>query len=462
MTCEKWDQKVAKDRVQSGLHSFTRRRDAVSIQPATGPRHGGKQHVRRYLPPFRVAITMAIVLAILLTPKMPPLHVMAAAGPRENPSTLTPYTGMSVTTWTTRPELAPPSAARDLGTTSITSTWEIQDATHYRVDSIVDGSALDSNQNTVVANGTDVIWYSRMDNRAIRMPVNQSVLGTFDLFQGLTALPPGTTLEQYLALYNSKARGTHARYVGEGHILGRVTDIIDVAPVYRVNNKNSTSCNSAKACLRQSHGVGRTRLWIDHQYAVVLRSQEFGVPATSGFERRLLYRVTRITFGQGPNPDQLAYTPPGQIVKPPKNSETKSSNSKTEGGTWQLPPPFLPVTNLKGPDSRKYLLIGVGESGDPMLGGRAMEEALFAPGGGGVSPGGPYVYIEERIRADGVPQNLRTGQQIQLGSCEAWEGTYPDGLNRLVLSRRSVAILLVSNSLSTGDLQQYAGIRLCQ
>jgi hypothetical protein len=194
---------------------------------------------------------------------------------------------------------------------------------------------------------------------------------------------------------------------------------------------------------------------------VVLRTQESGIPANSSFERHFLYKVTSITFGQGPTPTQLAYTPPGPIVPAPHGNVSSSGSTTSGTASWRLPAPFLSITDLKGPNGEPYLLDGAGEAGDPTLGEPAMEDAVFAPHTGGISAHDPYVYVEERIRADGVPATLRTGQAISMGPCEAWSGAYPDGLNHLAVSRGRIAVLLVSNALSQADLQHYARENLC-
>lgn len=94
-----------------------------------------------------------------------------------------------------------------------------------------------------------------------------------------------------------------------------------------------------------------------------------------------------------------------------------------------------------------------------MVNGPAMEDAVFAPGP--VSDNSPYLYVQQLIRADGVPAELRTGQGIRAGSCQMWLGAYPDGLNHLALSRGQIAVLFVSNALSQTDLRRYASKHLC-
>jgi hypothetical protein len=424
---------------------------------------GRRAAAARYLPPAVLATLLA--LAGLLAALVPLGTTLAgAAGDRAHAAPtqtpLVPFTGTAITTWIARPSLAPPSAIHDLGANRITTSWSIQDATHFRIDSQVNAPGLDSNENTIVANGKHLIWYSSMANRALRMPLSTTAgLGYFGLFQGPYALPPGTSLQQYLTAFNNKKLGTHAHSAGQAEVLGRTTDVIDVSPVYTESNRNSQPCSSAKSCRKQEHGVGRARLWLDHQYGVILRSRTFGIPSNSSFQRHLHYQVTNITYGQGPTAEQLAYNPPGPIVKPPPNSGSSTGGPWLPSAHWQLPAPFISIGGLKGPDGQKYSVRGVGEAGDPMLGEPAMEEGVFTPGPW--SANGPYVYVQERIRADGVPAELRTGQGIQIGPCQVWIGAYPDGLNHLALSRGQIAVLLVSNALSQSDLQRYASKHLC-
>jgi hypothetical protein len=72
-----------------------------------------------------------------------------------------------------------------------------------------------------------------------------------------------------------------------------------------------------------------------------------------------------------------------------------------------------------------------------------------------------FLSVMERVRAHGLPQELRTKSPVLAGTCKAWQGTSAGGLHTLAFAHGSISIILTSNSLSRNDLVSYAARTMC-
>jgi len=167
---------------------------------------------------------MALTLGLVATP----VHGAPATRPsRQIGSTaIVPFTGTATTTSTAWDPRVPATATSDLSRDEQTETFSVRDTTHWRVDLHVTAPVIDSNDQTVVADGQHVVVYSTLFNRAFRLPggVTQgaALLGSL-LHSG--GIPLGTTTAQYISLLERRPRET-VRSLGEGQVAGRPADII--------------------------------------------------------------------------------------------------------------------------------------------------------------------------------------------------------------------------------------------
>lgn len=74
--------------------------------------------------------------------------------------------------------------------------------------------------------------------------------------------------------------------------------------------------------------------------------------------------------------------------------------------------------------------------------------------------------VVERVRqatvgAHGLPAALQVGTPVRAGTCQAWEGTAPDGLHTLAFARGTMSVLITSNRLPTFALVSYAAQNMC-
>jgi hypothetical protein len=307
-----------------------------------------------------------------------------------------------------------------------------------------------------------------MDHRAIRYPLIQPQLGgsLLNALQGGRSVPLAQTLAQYLQAPNNPSTHTHAQVVGTQTILGRTTDMLDVWPVLR-GSTSTGPCNNAQQCAKNTKqiGYGRARIWIDPAHGLVLRYQEYGMPTSGDFSRNFVYRVTSLTYGSGPSKAELAYRSPAPPVTAGKSStSTQGSGGVGERPRWQVPTGFIPVAAPSDAQGQPYIVGGTGQYGDGVLPVSSIN-AVFLSSPKQVDfihpAKGPYVYVQEQYRSNGLPPFFTTRTSHAAGRCTAYTGTYPDGIHWLALSRGKIFLLAVADRLGGASLTQWAAARIC-
>jgi hypothetical protein len=448
----------------------------------------------------------AVALSLLLVPFGPkqesplsPRAVLARALAATSP--ITPYRATAEFSLVFRAYDAPVATTRDLGTSRIVYQSAVRDATHWRVDTHVLAPALFSDHEVAVANGWTVTWYESLTHRAARFPLSTRRIGALFLnrFQTsprgplpllpLELLPLGPagpvvaleqTLQQWIRKLDNPRTGTHARVLGQQTVIGRTADVIEVWPVFRIYP--SPDCNPlrpSRRCLQDSYPVGRARFWIDHEYGVVLRYQEFGLQVGfPSYAPHFLYRVTAITFGAGPTAAELAYHPLARPVRATVINPMRPPLPHPLPGpwvaTWRVPPGFIAARPPAGTANMPYIL-GLSSTlnlpdivvlsrtvGFRVTFGASHIDAAFLtpnqPGPRGAR--GSFLYIQEQHRA-AFPAALMTGRRWRAGACVVYTGTYPDRLHWLALARGHVSLVVVADALGERALVHWAATRVC-
>src|SRR5579884_61475 len=350
----------------------------------------------------------SFILVLVLALRLVAAPVQAApAGQSGGQTAFVPFSGSATLSYTDTSQLAPAATTADLLKYRQTETFAVQDATHWRIDIQVSDPPLDSRTETVVANGSSLVVYDSRFDHAYRLPhaAMQSDL-MLSAFLGEGGMPVGTTADQYRVLAKN-IPGEKVRLLGQTEILGRPADILEVSPYARTS---TGSCNGPKDCARKSKGYGAEIIWLDHQYGIVLRSRVHGVPKKIGATQHFHYDVTSIDYGTGPAAADLAYVPPVPIATLSTNGGVSSSGSSSGGGvadTLQPPPGFIAV---KGPPA--MTLWGAENGDDWPSTGPSYADGLFRG-----DPSQGFVYVEEEIRAAGLPAMLTAGSPGTAGSC---------------------------------------------
>lgn len=384
-----------------------------------------------------------LVMFFLFTATIPSANA-APVSQTAPTTTLPPFSGTSDLTFLQPPDRAPHRATRDLGSFHETSSWSVADPSHFRADVQTVSPAFDSDRQTFVVNGTTLLWYDSSLNRAIRQPVSQIPdLRLLGEFQGGTVV----ALDQMRGLgvvdyYTS--HGGKGRVVGQDEIIGRTADVVEVGPIVQ---HLTITCSSKQSCKTKQVGFGTERVWFDHQLGIVLQVEQHGVLAASGLPRNLVYRVTSLTVGHGASAGDLGYQPPVPVTAPPSPSRGTPVASKRLSLT--IP---AGLARFQPPDH--FVLKGQVPTNSPLTGKPFSFAALF-------TRSHHFLYVRERIRADGLPPELRPGVPVQFVGCQVWTGRYPDGVRWLALQHRHVSVLAASNTLSRAALRNWAASSIC-
>jgi len=331
-------------------------------------------------------------------------------------------------------------------------TFSVRDAVHWRIDVHVPAPVIDSHDETVVANGHQVVIYTTLFNRAYRMPGgvtgSPALLSSLLLSRGATV---GTTTAQLIQALKSNPR-EKVRSLGQAQVAGRTADVLQTSPVVFVG---TGPCAGAKDCAKKQKGYGTATIWLDHEHGVVLRYEETGIPKKFAPVLGYKYLVTSIAFGRGPSDADLAYVPPVAVKVLPQNTDTGGGGGGGPGTHFQAPPGFIAV---RSPATQGVAMStqSSGYGSEWMSVGTSYAQGVFR---GNSSQG--FVYVKERIRALGLPAALTAGGARTAGSCQVYTGAFLDGLTWLAMMRGQIAILVVGNKLTQADLTRYAASGIC-
>lgn len=398
--------------------------------------------------PFSLSL---LVISLLVGFTATPARA-ASVGRPDSQTGITPFSGTSTLTYTSLDPLIPAAATRDFARSQQVETFAVRDATHWRFDVRVTAPVIESHDETIVDNGSQVVEYSTLSNQAVRLPGSAAQSAFLLPIFLQSPAPLGTTAAGYRALLKRNPR-EKVRSLGQTQRLGRTVDVLRIAPL---GWESTGSCTGAKACAAKAKGYGSTTMWIDHQTGLVLESEQSGVPKRFGGQQGFRYTVTSLTVGQGPSDADLAYVPPVTVQNAPQNSGSEmGSGSGGAGRAFQAPPGFIAVGDPVTAAGTMLVHGNSSGSGGPM-GGSSFVAGVFRG-----QPSQGFVYVDEQTRALGLPAVLMAGNPQQASSCQVWTGTFPDGLTWLAMMRGHIAILLAANKLTVADLVRYAADGIC-
>jgi hypothetical protein len=196
---------------------------------------------------------------------------------------------------------------------------------------------------------------------------------------------------------------------------------------------------------------------------MVLRYQEYGLPGSGEFPQHFVYKVTSLKAG-GPTPAQLSYHPP--VTPTSASGSTGAAGGGSVGGSlgsqWTAPPGLLSLPAPTDAHGYAYTSCGSGQGSDAQ-GNPTSADVLFVNGWKSGPLKGricthPFVYIQEQLRAQGLPPALKIGAPHLSGVCTSYAGSYRDGLHWLALDfdRPSVTRALQSDALQQAKVDVLA------
>jgi hypothetical protein len=283
-------------------------------------------------------------------------------------------------------------------------------------------------------------------------------------------------------------------------MLGRPVDVVDYGPltVLEVDTGGcystvSSSPNSTPVtepptgtCIHHRQPVGWARVWITQDHPFILRFEQHGLNHVHNVLDESIhfrFQVTALSFGHGPSAQALAYRPPvapalrsiSRLQVPPVNTLQDPTDVSAPDFLHVATPVAFPLslysrlaTTFYGsePSAPKRF-------GPPPLPYIPGMDVLFSHvrrwvpiytswhGQVTIYVTGPYLLVQERRLAGGLPANFMRGAATTAGVCRVWIGTYWDGQRWLAFQRSGIAVIISSNSLGDSDLLSYAATVFC-
>jgi hypothetical protein len=442
--------------------------------------------------------------------------ILVRAG-QQPTSGLYPFSGSSRVSFTETPwYLLPPRVADYAGHHVITAQWWVEDANHFRVDIHVLQPALERGAITAVLNDGMFTVYDARSGRATvlrREPLRQLSMTAPALLSFLQngAQPNGLytrsplSITGYLASHANRSRlgvASYARIVRQTRMLGHPVDVIEFGPL-TVMSYDSNGCYGSSTggpqgtpvvhppagpCHHYRQSMGWARVFIERDDLLVLRFEEHGVNDIEnplGLSVRYLYQVTSLRMHTGPSRSALSYRPPIAPLVTRVRQPQPARVSTSQGADDLTAPGFIgrlqPTTDALSAYSRlatTYFAQQLGGSfyhyAEPPLPVIRGMDVLFAEvhhwvkvytawhGRASIYVTGPYLLVQERQLAKGLPGSFTQGAPIQVATCRAWTGAYADGQHWIAFQRSRASIVVSSNVLSTRRLVEYVSKDVCR
>jgi outer membrane lipoprotein-sorting protein/DNA-binding CsgD family transcriptional regulator len=332
--------------------------------------------------------------------------------------------------------------------------WWYQDVDHGRweVDALT--PSLDQRNIVVVCDGKEQWFYDSAQNTFTEDPLQPMPAGLKVRYLGLSELLdpyPASTLDEFMTALRGDRSDTHVVRAGEETMLGRKTTIVELSPATR------SSTTSPGGPTTES-GSGTVRFWIDTAAMFVLKTE---LKDDAGSGQGYVAEVTKLEAPSSIPAAKLRFQPP-KGAKRTTNSDVTGGGatsagtpaavgggSSTQGTVTVLgpvpkpPDGFLPFGALP----TDYRVNGISQSGS----GIAPSWVLDL-----VDGSGHHVAIDQRMRADGLPEGLKTGEIVSLpGGVLGYQAT--DGTTKtLAFEKDGIAVVISAEALSFGELGRIA------
>ncbi len=470
-----------------------------------------------------VVLSIAVATSRRGTPRADAYGILQRVA--QGSSSLYPYTGSSVITFRQIPwSLLPPDVAKYEGQHRVVAHWSVRDATHFRVDLQVLDPVLERGTITVVVNGATLTTYDSRTGKARvlhgsvwqRRPMWSisprtllAYLQSGATYVNLQQPDPARSISGYLAQlrkYRSQP-GIHpyARIVNRMSLLGHAVEVVQFAPL-QVTSFESRGCYSLTSggphqptvtipptgpCHHYRQAVGWARVWVEQDRPFILRYQEYGLHHVYNVLHapiHVQYRVTSISYGRGPSTAQLQYRPPVPMVEIHAQALAYGAGVTLQGGEDVTPSGWVPnqAPDSIGPIDYARLATSFHGQVNGNVGPRTVFlhsslilqnvlglDVLYSHpthwvqvftswhGQIDIYVTGPYVLVQERKLAYGLPPQYRTGSTSTAGTCRVWTGRYADGQRWLSFRRGAISVVISTNSLSTHQLVHYASDSVC-
>jgi DNA-binding CsgD family transcriptional regulator/outer membrane lipoprotein-sorting protein len=324
--------------------------------------------------------------------------------------------------------------------------WWYQDVDHARWELESLTPSLDQKTVVAVYDGKEQWLYGSARNSYTEDPLPPMPPEVKFRPIGLSAVvgPVGAgRIDEFMQQFTTRGNGAEWKRTGESTILGRRVEIVELERPAAVT---ATAVASASAAAGTTTVVltpepGVNRFWIDPATMFVLRNELTG-------SQSFVAEVTKLEMGAAIPAEKLRFQPPAGSVRTTSGATSGGSSGTSVSipatGAPSIPPGLLPITYIPS----GYRTGGVQRASD--------NQGIVSYGIEFVGSGGDHVSIDQRGRADGVPETLKTSDVVSLpGGVEGYRRTDGD-LRTLAFAKDGIAVAISATGLPFEELERMA------
>ena len=247
--------------------------------------------------------------------------------------------------------------------------------------------------------------------------------------------------------WRERGPDTDVRLGGEETVLGRRTQIVELRPAWRSGASSAATAPSegeeaAPPVDGAASSGGVVRVLIDPERMFIMRWAVDGEGGGQSYSAE----VTALEYGEPIDEVLFAFEPPPDAREVSAPDSGGGCSGMTLGGLgFGVPASFLRPSYL--PSGHGSSASGAESGADGC--GPVATWALLEDGDGG------YVLLRQRVRADGVPAALRTGEAVRVGGHDGF-ASQDAGVVQLVWAEGEIVAQLTSNALSLEELLRIA------
>jgi outer membrane lipoprotein-sorting protein len=245
------------------------------------------------------------------------------------------------------------------------------------------------------------------------------------------AVPIGPVPGELVRHWRERSAEARSHSPGEDRLLGRKVEVI---------------------ALETTEGQ-QVSVWLDAEYGFVLHYESAAAPGRSEGGQSVRAEITELRYNAKVDEERFVFEPPAgarRVDPPDVPGATRATGSLSAGGRdVSVPPGFL----TPGYIPEGYVVSG---SGTSVMANNIITrvETRLKPAGLR-SGGGPFLSIQQQVRAGGMPASLRAGASTRVGAFDAYQSEVA-GVRRLVWYRDELVLTLTSDSLSLDELRRIA------
>ena len=299
--------------------------------------------------------------------------------------------------------------------------WYATDPVRWRWEIEGVGGIIDDGLMVTVFDGTDSWWYDDRPNTYVRRPAPDAPGAVpSPIFSAPVGPANADTIEGFIGRWRTLGGIAEVARAGEATILGRQTQVIEIRP---------------------SSG-GTTRVFVDPDRMFIMRWATDGGPDAQSFSAE----VTVLDYDAAIDARLFVFDPPSGSREVEDSQGCRYSGSTVIGASFPAEDGFLVPSYVPAGYRTAAVSSEESASGDCR---RTATLVLLE------SPDGAYILFEQRLRAGGIPDAVRTWEPVDSDLGEVYHRS-EDGVVRLVWRSGEVVALLEADAVPLEELLRIA------